>query len=461
MAGNRNILVSARSNARRYAKLSKGYAPWVPEVKNLVNRAEGDDWGTFVVACALLELVIPQDLRLRIEREIRLDELENEYRQGIKHKRRACCRICTVGAAILCLIGAVIWVLILNSATSGILGDAFDGIYGIEFQNNWLVLTIVKLICPLFKPLFLPVFSLIGAISVGYTLGALGDKGMIAKSMALVFSCVIGFVCAFLCPILPPLSFIFAWCAWRSLNVAKLCVAEEIPRQFDVAQYGHREFALDPRAPRFVKNAIHLAGMFRDTDGHIGQIAREALSRRQTDYGAFVVYGAVLSRYFEHIRAERIAKEEEKEATREANVTADDADISIGNNDVEVDEQKKEAPVAKLGSGSADSDKKCSVSNKTSTPIYGICVALFVAIAMRAMMNIGVVAMVISSSGITVFTILLMAMCVLLGYQSAARALRIYGLSSKSQAIVAVVRAMWFSAWLVFVTASVLFLCVI
>ncbi len=413
MAGNRNILVSARRKARRYAKISKDYEYWTRRVKGMVDRAESDDWGTFVVACALLESAVPQDVRARVEREARLDELEDEYCQQMERRHHDCLKACLVSAAVLCSVGVAIWVLMVESA----------------------------IVC-------LPVFSVLGALAAGCSLGTLGDKGKLSKGVAIFLSCIVGFECAFVCPALPPVALVLAWCAWRLLDIAKPAPLNRIPRQGLInGEYGRRAFALDPHAPLFVKNAIRLAGIFRDSMGYAGGIARETLNRRQTDYGAFVVYNAILSECWAQRQAEEKARAEEEEAALEAKKAAGNNAVEDGEEVAdEVTDILEEHQKFNLGALMEDSGFEIGCS---------IVVALLVGIAIVAMMDIQIQATEVwPTAALVLFAVALLALCAVIGYRTARRAFLVHGLDSRQKFVVALARSAWFSAWLVFLSMS-------
>ena len=448
MAGNRNILVSARRKARRYAKISKDYEYWTRRVKGMVDRAESDDWGTFVVACALLESAVPQDVRARVEREARLDELEDEYCQQMERRHHDCLKACLVSAAVLCSVGVAIWVLMVESAIHGIPGDAFGWIHRLGFQGNWISLTTARLKCPLLRPVCLPVFSVLGALAAGCSLGTLGDKGKLSKGVAIFLSCIVGFECAFVCPALPPVALVLAWCAWRLLDIAKPAALDRIPRQGLInGEYGRRAFALDPHAPLFVKNAIRLAGIFRDSMGYAGGIAREALNRRQTDYGAFVVYNAILSECWAQRQAEEKARAEEEEAALEAKMAAGNNAAEDGEEVAdEVTEILEEHQKFNLGALMEDSGFEIGCS---------VVVALLVGIAIVAMMDIQILATEVwPTAALVLFTVALLAFCTVIGYRTARRAFLVHGLDLRQKFVVALARSAWFSAWLVFLSMS-------
>ncbi|MDO5426666.1 MAG: hypothetical protein Q4F54_02700 [Coriobacteriia bacterium] len=53
---------------------------------------------------------------------------------------------------------------------------------------------------------------------------------------------------------------------------------------------------------------MRLAGIYQDSDGFIAEIAKEALSRKQSDYGAFLAYEAFLLDHHINLDRENVYK---------------------------------------------------------------------------------------------------------------------------------------------------------
>lgn len=403
MADERNIVV-ARDKARRYGGLSADYAEWVPSVKALVNEAGDDDWGTFVVACALLEDVIPQNEKDAVERQIEVDRRETTFRERMRrrgHGRRTSC-VFLAGAA-----AAAVFACFYETILTY---DPF--VAGVGF---------------VFESLSMALFAALGGVSAGFALGARSEWARDNGAFAAFLSCLAGVACAFVCPLFPPVALVLIWAAWHSSDFVKPRVTTALETQVvHRGTHGQRAFAKDPRAPEFVKNAMRLAGVYQASPGEVGQLARETLRRRQSDYGAFVVYDALLSEHHAACQAKALVGADDGEAGGDGRGVAERR-----RRDAEREWDDRKVIVRW---GVASSIVVAAVLWKSIG--FELALADFAALFGLARYHV--------SMGIVVVGI---AVPVFVGWRSAVRAAAIHGIDRSGRCLIGVARSAWFSAW--------------
>lgn len=403
MADERKLVV-ARDRARRYGRLSADYVEWAPSIKTLVNEAGDDDWGTFVVACALLEDVIPQNEKDAVERQIEVDRREAAFRELMHrrgHGRRTSCTF---------LAGAVSLVVFACFYGSVMAHDPFSAGLG-----------------SVFTPLGMALFAAIGGISAGFALGACSERARSNGALSAFLSCLVGVACAFVCPLFPPVALVLAWAAWHSCDLVKPRVVTELESQIAHREaHGQRAFAKDPRAPEFVKNAMRLAGMYRASSGEVGRLARDALQRRQGDYGAFVVYNALLSEHHAACQA--------KSAVGSGGSDADGGRSSVA--------------------GRRGHDGEMERDGGRSAVKWSIASSLAVAVVLWNLIGfdfaLADLAALLGSAGPYVAMGVVVASVVALaavGWRSGVRAGDIYGIGKNDERLTGAARSAWFSAW--------------
>lgn len=406
----------AREKARRYSRLSADYAYWSPRVKDLVNNAGNEDWGTFIVASALLEEVVPRNERDRVEREIEFEEEFADYRDRTEkenHVHRRLCVTVSVAFAVLCIIVRVA-LLFGPNPQSG------------PFCNN-----------PVFNVFGFILFSCVGSISSGYALGAYVDRAKRGGVLAFFISCFTGILCPVVCLFFPPVALLLAWCAWRSSNMLKPKVIHTLGTQSTNREnHGQRVYAKDTRAPQFVKNAVRLAGIYSRSEGSVGEISRMALSTNQNNYGAFVVYNALLTEYH---------------AEQQANAAVD----AIDNEADEENLNGEGGGSSGVGAALHDTASRPEYSDSRSIVIRGTCSSFAVALVLWLTVDFEV--LLASSSffvwpyvlGVLVFVVSFVG--VLVGWRSAVRIASIYGLDARCRHLAGIARPAWFSAYTILI----------
>ena len=425
MANQRNIIVE-RDKARRYAKLSAEYASWTPRVKRLVEEANSEDWGTFVVACALLESVVPRAEIDKIERQIEYDRRYAEHAERAE-KRDHSLRFACITASVITT--AIVYALLYVASASQVF----------SFTN-------VKHIAELETAFTIPgliAFSVLGSFSAGFALGSYSDRRKRASNLAMILSCIAGILCAFLCTLIPPVSLILAWTAWRSSDAMKPQVISVLQKQADYKEvHGKRVYARDSRAPWFVKNAIRLAGIYQGSTGSIGNISREALSRNQSDYGAFVIYEAILTEHHAQRRAEESIRKVDEMANKSNGYDEDNSPSAA--------DELREA---------ARSDEQ---TERTSTIMRGVITSVVVAMmiwfaANTSDMFASLFDPLRTYALNTAFAVLGL-ISILVGWRSTVRVASIYGISAEEKRMASVLRPAWFAAWVMVLGVLLLFI---
>lgn len=287
--------------------VSDSYQSWVPDVKAKIRRANNEDYGTFIVACALLEDAIPKEHKTSIEKQIKLVKHEKLEFKNYQYRKKEKQKSCIVLSCIFGFLGFLLSLWMFSSTN-------FSYAFGFDRIPNCLYLSGYGTI----------LFGIVGCVSIGYIVATCSMLSKYSKYLCFVLSSVFGFVCSFICSAIPPLSLLFAWYAYH-LSVYLHPKYTKDLQYHDIYKklHGKRVFATNPRAPEYIKNALRLAGIYQTSDDYIKDIALQTLSRKQTDYGAFLAYEAFLQDYHDNINRESIFKsiygEEQKESENNEN----------------------------------------------------------------------------------------------------------------------------------------------
>jgi hypothetical protein len=277
MASNLTI-ENIRDKAKDYADSSFDYTGWTRNVKNLVREADEDNWGTYIVACALLEEAIPSVDKNQKIRNVDYKEKLSEFIGQLAKVTRTNSVTCAVLSGIIASIIAVM-------------------LYGGLFQG-YITRVAAVVINPAISDYGAILFAISGGAFSGYAFGARTDCLNIDGTTSHIVSCLTGILSPFLCVMFPPVVLLSAWCAWHA-SVKPAAKLVSFSRQSSFRAVGKRRNmrAKDSRAPLFVKDALRLANKYCSKDDEIGEMSRKVLSANQCDYGSFAVWCKILTRY--------------------------------------------------------------------------------------------------------------------------------------------------------------------